>query len=78
MEKYEQLLEQAYEKIKPISSSKEFDRWEIPSVNSQIIGGKTIVNNFLQICSYIRRDCDHVVKFLSKELAAYSKLENRL
>jgi len=76
MESYEQLLEEAYSKIKPVEADKKFDRWEIPSVKSAIQGNKTIIENFLQICSYIRRDCNHVIKFLSKELATFSKIEN--
>ena len=73
---YEKLLDSAYKEVKPIEVSKDFERWEIPSAKSQIIGGKTIVSNFLQICSYLRRDCAHLIKFLSKELAASSKMEN--
>jgi len=76
MENYEQLLDEAYTKIKPISVSENFERWEIPKVNCQIIGTKTVLSNFLQICSYIRRECNHFAKFLSKELAAFSKIEN--
>lgn len=76
MESYENLLEEAYEKVKPIKASEAFDRFEIPKANSQIHGNKTYVDNFLQICSYIRRQPDHVMKFLSKELAAFSRMES--
>ena len=76
MEQYEKLLDEAYEKIKPISVSESFERWEVPKVNSQIIGTKTVFSNFLQICSYLRRDCSHLMKFLSKELASFCKIEN--
>ena len=76
MESYEQLLDKAYGSIKPVEADKKFDRWEIPSVKSMIQGNKTIIDNFLQICSYIRRDCNHVAKFLAKELATFSKIDN--
>ena len=76
METYEQLLDEAYEKIKPVVAGKVFERFEIPKANSQIIGNKTVLSNFLQVCSYLRRDCAHMAKFLSKELAAFSKIEN--
>jgi translation initiation factor 2 subunit 2 len=76
MESYEQLLKEAYEKVKPIKSSEAFDRFEIPKANVQIIGNKTVIVNFIQICSYLRRDPLHFMKFLSKELAAFSKIEN--
>ena len=67
MESYEQLLNEAYSKIKPVESK--IDRFEVPKVEGHIEGVKTIVTNFKQICSYIRRDCDHLLKFLLKELA---------
>jgi len=72
---YEDLLNEAYEKVKPIEAGKNFDRWEIPSVCSQVLGTKTIVSNYLQVCSYIRRDCNHLAKFLAKELATFSKID---
>ncbi|MFA5020004.1 MAG: translation initiation factor IF-2 subunit beta [Candidatus Pacearchaeota archaeon] len=76
MESYEQLLEEAYGKINPAGEIRKFERWEVPAAKSEIIGGKTVISNFFQICSYIRRDCNHVAKFLSKELATQCKFEN--
>ena len=66
MESYEELLQEAYEKIKPIGEGK---RFEIPNVSGHIEGNKTIINNFKQICDYLRRDCQHVLKFLLRGLA---------
>jgi len=74
---YEKLLEQAYKKIKPVQSKT--SRFEIPEVNSHIQGNKTIISNFNQIASYLRRKPQHIEKFLEKELAAQGKIEgNRL
>ncbi len=67
MEDYNKLLDEAYTKIKPIESK--IERFEVPKVEGHIEGTKTIVTNFRQICSYVRRDCDHMLKFLLKELA---------
>ncbi len=67
-EDYEKLLNKAYETIKPVESK--IDRFEIPKVEGHIEGNKTIITNFKQICNYLRRDLDHVLKFLLKELAA--------
>ena len=67
METYDKLLEEAYAKIKPVESK--IDRFEIPKAEGHIEGTKTIITNFKQICSYIRREPEHVVKFLLKELA---------
>jgi translation initiation factor 2 subunit 2 len=68
MENYEKLLEEAYTNIKPIESK--IDRFEVSKVEGHIEGNKTIITNFKQICGYIRRDCEHLLKFLLKELAA--------
>jgi len=66
MEDYEKLLNNAFSKIKKVEST---ERFEIPEVKSMVEGNKTLVFNFLQICATLRRDCDHLSKFLSKELA---------
>ena len=68
---YEKLLEQAYKKIKPIESR--VDRFEVPQIDSIIQGSKTIISNFGQIASYLRRDKEHLEKFLEKEVAAQGK-----
>lgn len=63
---YENLLDRAYSKIKKVETS---ERFEIPLAESFVEGSKTIVSNLNQIISFLRRDMDHFVKFLSKELA---------
>ncbi len=71
MADYETLLNDAYKKIKPITEAKE--RFEIPRINSAIEGNKTIIINFTQISSYLRRSPEHLQKYLLKELAAAGK-----
>jgi len=66
-ENYESLLAEAYEKIKPVESK--IDRFEVPKVEGHLEGTKTIITNFKQICSYIRREQEQVLKYLLKELA---------
>jgi translation initiation factor 2 subunit 2 len=73
MTKYEELLKQAYKKIKPVESKT--SRFEIPEVESRIQGNKTIISNFQQIANYLRRKPEHIEKFLEKELAAKGKIE---
>jgi len=70
---YEQLLNDAYKKIKKVESSS--DRFEIPKVEGHFEGKKTIITNFLQIVSYIRRNPEHFQKFMLKELAASGQKE---
>ncbi len=65
---YEKLLEKLYKEVKPIESQRE--RFELPKVKGHIEGNKTVVTNFLQICSLLRRKPEHLAKFLSRELAA--------
>ncbi len=69
---YEELLEQAYKKIKPITDK---SRFEIPIANSRIEGNKTIIINFSQISSYLRRNQEHLAKYLSRELATSAQIK---
>jgi len=71
---YEELLSEAYKKIKPIESKT--DRFEPPEVETIIQGNKTIIKNFIQIANYLRRKPEHLEKFLEKTLAAKGKIEN--
>ena len=70
---YEELLNQAYKKIKKVETSSE--RFEIPKVEGHIEGKKTILTNFLQIGSYLRRPVEHLQKFLLRELATPGQME---
>ena len=69
---YENLLEEAYKEVKPIKSG---ERFEVPKVEGHIEGTKTIVTNFKQICDHLRRDCQHVEKFLERGLATSGKMQ---
>jgi translation initiation factor 2 subunit 2 len=70
---YEQLLNEAYKKIKPINRAGE--RFEIPKVEGHFEGKKTIITNFFQIASYLRRKPEHFQKFMLKELATSGQKE---
>ncbi len=67
MESYEKLLDRAYGKVKVIGNTDE--RFEIPKIEGRFEGKKTILNNFFQIASYLRRDPEKFLKYLLKELA---------
>jgi len=66
MENYNKLLDEAYKDIKPIAPS---ERFEIPKIQGHLEGTKTILTNLQQISTYLRRDINHLLKFLLKELA---------
>jgi len=73
MENYEKLLNQAYEKVKQIGTVN--TRFEIPKISGHFEGKKTILTNFFQIASHIRRNPEHFQKFILKELATSGQKE---
>ena len=64
---YEDLLNKAYQNLPKVEESTE--RLEIPEPEIIIQGRQTIIKNFSQICEAMRRDPNHLLKFLTKELA---------
>lgn len=65
---YEKLLEKAYKNVKEVKTTGE--RFEIPKIKGHFEGKKTILTNFFQIASHVRRKPGHFQKFILKELAA--------
>ena len=51
------------------------DRFEIPKVTGHIQGNRTIISNFLQIANTLRRDNEHFLKYILKELASPGELK---
>lgn len=74
MESYEKLLEEAYAKVKVVRAGGE--RFEMPKLESQIVGKNTIVSNLAQVAGILRRDINQLARFLQKELSLPSKIEN--
>lgn len=73
MTNYEELLEEAHKKIKKIDNTE--NRFEIPKIEGHFEGRKTILTNFLQIASHIRRKPEHFQKFILRELATSGNIE---
>ena len=73
MKSYEEMLDEAYSKIKIVSTSS--DRFEVPKVQGAVQGKNTLITNIAEIASYIRRPVEHIAKFLQKELAVASIVE---
>ena len=67
------MLDKLYKEVKPIVSTGE--RFEIPKAEGRIEGNKTIVTNFSKICSALRRQPAHLLKFLQRELASPGIIE---
>lgn len=73
MDSYEQLLEKAYKEVKVVANGGE--RFEIPKVKGHVTGNNTFITNFAQIVDYLRRDGEHLAKFLQKELAVSGRID---
>ncbi len=73
MESYEELLDDAYKNVKVIEGTGE--RFELPKVEGMFAGKRTILTNFFQIASHLRRDPNDILKFLTKELAAKATVD---
>jgi translation initiation factor 2 subunit 2 len=73
MTEYEDLLNDAYTKVKVVEGRG--GRFEVPQIEGHVEGKKTILTNFLGIASYIRRDPEHFQKFILKELATSGQRE---
>jgi len=73
MQQYQKLLDQAYKQIKPITHS---ERFEIPKIQGHVEGTKTMLTNLQQIASHLRRDQNHLLKFLLRELATSGAIKN--
>lgn len=64
---YEELLIRARQRMPP--SVAERERFEIPKVIGHLEGNKTVISNFQKIADSIRRDPEHLLKFVLRELA---------
>lgn len=67
MVSYADLLKRAKEKMP--ESVHEIERFEIPKVSGHLEGNKTIITNFIKIAQTLRREPEHLLKFVLKELA---------
>src|SRR3989338_3959720 len=75
MPSYEEMLKSAYEKLP--KRSEEAERFVLPEVQIQPAGLKTMIVNFADIAQAMRRDPNHFMKFLVKELATSGELEGK-
>ncbi|MDO8467629.1 MAG: translation initiation factor IF-2 subunit beta [Nanoarchaeota archaeon] len=73
MESYEQMLNDAFSKIKQPQGTGE--RFEIPTAEGRFEGKKTIITNFAQLVDILRRPKEHFAKFLSKETATQTQID---
>ena len=72
---YEKLLERAQKSLP--NKMKSTERFEIPKVTGHIEGNKTIITNYQQIVTALRRDSKHILKYLLRELAAPGNVDGQ-
>jgi len=64
---YKELLERARSQLP--SDVSERKRFEIPRPRSITVGMRTIIHNFKEICEAFNRDPQHLLRYLSREMA---------
>jgi translation initiation factor 2 subunit 2 len=70
---YENLLKKAYSTITEVSGSSE--RFVVPDAKVYVEGKTTILENFSEIADKVRRDRDHMMKYLLGELGTSGKID---
>lgn len=73
---YEEMLEKGLESLP--EKTKTDMRFEIPKVRGHIQGNKTVLSNFSQIADTLGRSSQHLLKFITKELATPGEVKNNL
>ena len=70
---YETLLNKAYASVTVQTESTE--RFIVPEAKSYIEGKTTVLENFAEIADIVRRDQDHLMKYLLGELGTAGKID---
>jgi translation initiation factor 2 subunit 2 len=64
---YDELLKRAYSQMPEVSLKRE--RLELPRLLISTIGMRTIIFNFKEVADVLDRDPQHILKFLTREMA---------
>ncbi len=64
---YDDLLKRACEQMPEVQAKRE--RLELPRIMIQTVGMRTIINNFKELADTLDRDPQHLLKFLTREMA---------
>jgi translation initiation factor 2 subunit 2 len=64
---YDKLLERACSQMPTVSTKRE--RLELPRLYITTVGMRTIISNFKEIADILDRDPQHILKFLTREMA---------
>jgi translation initiation factor 2 subunit 2 len=70
---YESLLNRARSQIPEVGAKQE--RLEIPRIHHAVVGMRTIIYNFREVADALNRDPQHLLKFLSGEMATAATMQ---
>lgn len=70
---YEKMLKNVRSEIPQIASKQK--RLELPRINASVVGTRTIFYNFKDMAEALNRDPQHLLKFLSREMATAATLQ---
>ena len=70
---YREMLERAYAELPQQVTS--YERFTIPRPDVRRVGRRTVILNFKEICDEFRRDPQHLLKFLSGEMATLATFD---
>lgn len=74
MEKdYKTMLDRAYKELPMLTNY--VDRFTVPRANIALQGRKTVIINFKEIADQLRRDPDHLLKYLTGEMATLANFD---
>jgi translation initiation factor 2 subunit 2 len=73
MEGYQALLQRAREKLPPVQVGRE--RLQVPEPDVMGDGKNTVIRNFQEICTVLRREPAHLIGFLARELGCPGVLD---
>ena len=74
MEKdYKSMLERAYGELPEQVES--YERWTVPRPDVRRVGRRTVIMDFKEIADYFGRDPEHLLKFLSGEMATLPRFD---
>lgn len=70
---YRAMLDKAYSELPEQIDS--YERWQVPRPDVRRVGRRTVIMNFKEIADDLGRDPDHLLKFLSGEMATLANFD---
>jgi len=75
MKKYEDLLDTVYERLPKRVVNKE--RFEPPKFETMVQGNQTFIKNLGEVAGVLRREPNHLLRFVAKELATSGNFDGK-